>query len=164
MSWNEYESAVERGPMSGFLKWFLLLIVIFVIVSGTGYVLGWFGEAASVAQKELGATAALHKYEWFIEQSAMIGKMDKDVELFRGRITEVKTRYATFGEPKDWSPDIRVQYNAEVKTANEDLIAVISQRNNIVREYNAASEKFNWTPFKTRPDAPQVRYEELSVS
>ncbi len=164
MSWNEYEKAGERGPMSGFLKWFVLLVAISVVISGTGYVLGWFGEAASVAQKEFGATATLRKYEWFIEQSAMIGKMDKDVELFRGRVAEVKTRYAIFGEPKDWTPDVRIQYNAEVKTANEDLIAMISQRNNIVREYNAASEKFNWTPFKTRPDAPQVRYEELSAS
>jgi hypothetical protein len=161
MSWNKYEKAVESGPMSGFMKWFGLFVAISIVISVTGYALGWFGEAANVAQKEFGATAALHKYEWFIDQSTRIGKMDQDIDLFKSRVTEVKTRYATYGEPKDWMLDVRVQYNAEIKTATEDLVAVISQRNNIVRDYNAASSKFNWTPFKTRPDAPQVRYEEL---
>ncbi len=80
MSWNEYESATERGPMAGFLKWFLLFVAISLIISGTGYIFGWFGEAASVAQKEFGATAALQKYEWFVEQSTRVSKMDKDVE------------------------------------------------------------------------------------
>lgn len=163
MSWDKYENSMDKGPFSGFMVWFGLFVVISVAVSIMGYTLGWFGEAASVAQKEFGATAALQKYEWFVDQSGRIQKMDQDVNLFTDRIVQIKTQYTAYGDPKDWTPDTRVQYNMEIRTASQDLIAVVSQRNNLVREYNAASMKFNWAPFQSKANLPATRYDELPV-
>jgi hypothetical protein len=58
---------------------------------------------------------------------------------------------------------IQTQYNQAKQQARDDLIAVASQRNNLVREYNAASEKFNWKPFLTRPDKPKDRFDDYVV-
>jgi len=43
------------------------------------------------------------------------------------------------------------------------FIAVASQRNNLVKEYNAASKKFNWAPFQTKSDKPPESYQDYVV-
>ncbi len=163
MSLYNNSSENKNSPYSSFLKIFTFLLFVSVTISVTGYTLGWFGEAASVAQKEFGADAALKKYEWFIEQSTMVAKMDQDVDIFRNKVNSVKKQYEAYGQPKDWTPDVRLMFNQSLNTAQSDLIAVISQRNGLVREYNAASSKFNWTPFKTHIDTPQVIYKEFRL-
>jgi len=125
---------------------------------------GWVSEASDVAKDEFGAGASLDKYEWFIDQANNIEKMDADVELYEGRVTSVKTQYSSYGENiAEWPPHIQVQYNGELQTARDDLVAVASQRNGLVREYNAASEKFNWAPYESNPDKPNESYHEYVV-
>lgn len=143
--------------------WFWVVGII-IVISATGYILGWFGSAATVAKNEFGPEAALAKYEWFIDQAKAIQKMDQDILLFQSRKAEVDNKYKAYGEDQSkWPPDVRVQYNRESQQARDDLLAIVSQRNNLVREYNAASEKFNWAPFQTRPDLPKQNYFEFTV-
>jgi hypothetical protein len=161
MSWKSYENAAEKGPMSLFWKIFFVLLVISIVTSVIGYALGWFGEAAEVAQEEFGPRAALEKYEWFINQANGIEKMDQDIALFESRVKSVEEQYAGYGSSmSEWPPHIQAQYNRERQQAREDLLAVASQRNNLVRDYNAQSEKFNWKPFQTKPDKPKERFHE----
>lgn len=164
MSWEKYESAAERRPIPFAIKIIIFFVVISAILGTVGYAFNWFGEAAQVAREEFGPRGALHKYEWFIEQASAIEKMDKDVEIFKGRLVGVKDQYQGYGEDMSkWPPHIQSQYNSNIGTARNDLVAIVSQRNNLVKEYNAASEKFNWAPFKTKVDKPRERFQEYAV-
>ncbi|MBI5732519.1 hypothetical protein HY967_00980 [Candidatus Jorgensenbacteria bacterium] len=142
------------------MKAVLVIIGIVVGITILGWVLGWFGNAADVAKKEYYPEAMLKKYEWFIDQSKAIQKMDQDIVNFRKRAEAVDQKYAAYGAQKTWAPDVRVQYNHEKTNATDDLIAMTSQRNGLVREYNAQSEKFTWAPFKTRDDLPPQTFSE----
>jgi len=163
-SWKEYEQAAEYGPWRIIVKVGSLMVGIMVLFLLVGYSLGWFGEAAKVAKEEFGPTAALQKYEWFIEQANRIEKMDKDVSMFELRLAKIEDQYEAYGSDKSkWPPDIRVQYNREYQQGREDLLAVASQRNNLVRDYNAASEKFNWKPFETKAGKPKERFHDYET-
>jgi hypothetical protein len=158
-SWNGYEKAANQGPMAITAKVLSTVIALSICLSVIGYIFGWFGEAAKVAQDEFGAKAALTKYEWFINQANNIEKMDKDISLFEARTKSVDEQYKGYGEDMaKWPPHISMQYNKERQQSREDLIAIASQRNNLVKEYNASSEKFNWKPFQTKPDKPKERF------
>ncbi len=164
MSWNDYERAAEKGPLGFGFKVFFAVMAFLVVASVAGWGLGWFGEAGQVAQQEFGAKAALQKYEWFINQANGIEKMDKDIQMFEQRVANVGDQYSGYGkDPAKWPPHVQVQYNSEKKQAREDLLAVSSQRNTLVQDYNAQSEKFNWAPFQTRPDKPKERFHEYTV-
>jgi len=141
---------------------FLIIIAILVIVM----IFGWIGSGTNVVQKEFSPEAMLQKYEWFKNQSASIDKMDQDIKLFKTRISDLDTQYKEYGDSSSkWPPHIQVQYNNEKQQAREDLIAVVSQRNNIVREYNAQSSKFNWKYFdKTKTDIPKKAYNESPIN
>lgn len=137
---------------------------VVVLVGILGYAFGIFGEAAQVAQEEFGPRGALGKYEWFLEQASAIEKMDQDIKMFEGRVKGIDEQYKSYGDDlSKWPPHIQVQYNRAKQQARDDLIAVASQRNNLVKEYNAASEKFNWAPFKTKLDKPRERFQEYQV-
>ena len=155
---NEYRK--EFNETSREVKWtfwkVLWLIIVFVaIVSVAGYIFGWFGESARVAKEEFGPKAALEKYEWFVDYASKIKKMEADISLFENRIINLKSEYGFYGEnPAKWPLDVRTQYNHSLQLAQDDLVAIISQRNSLVMEYNAASDKFTWEPFKKRDDFP----------
>ncbi len=141
-----------------------LFVLLTTVVLGTiGSGLSWFGEGARVAKQEFGPQAMLHKYEWFVDQANAVKKMDQDVVIFKQRQVSTKTQYAGYGnDMSKWPLDVRVQYNTAIGQTRDDLAAVISQRNNLVRDYNAASEKFNWSPFQTRSNKPDQRFDEYS--
>ena len=126
--------------------------------------LGWWGEAADVAQRELGPKAMLMKYEWFVDQASRIAQMDANVDLYSKRVGGVDAQYASYGADKSaWPPAIQAQYNHERTIARDDLAAIVAQRNSIVREYNAQSEKFNWKLFNTKSDLPKPHYDESPI-
>ncbi|MDP1690147.1 MAG: hypothetical protein Q8L52_03030 [bacterium] len=159
--WDNVGERAEKGPWS---LW-VMLVIAFVVISATGYALGWFGEAAQVARDEFGPKAALEKYSWFIDQANRIEKMDQDLKIFEGRAQKVQEQYQGYGKDMaKWPPHIQVQYNQAAQQVRDDLAALASQRNNLVREYNAASEKFNWSPFQTRPDKPKERFHSYATS
>jgi hypothetical protein len=158
--WETFERAAEKGPLSLFGRIIGVVLIVSISLSIVGYGLGWFSEAAQVAKEEFGPRAGLEKYEWFIDQSNRIEKMDQDIKLFENRVGAIDEQYTSYGDRTKWSPDIRVQFNREKQQGRDDLLAVISQRNNLVRDYNGASEKFSWSPFQTRPDKPKERFNE----
>jgi hypothetical protein len=163
MSWESYEKAAEKGPMAIGVKIILLIFGLGIVMGLLGWGLGWFSEAGQVAQKEFGANAALQKYEWFIDQANRIDKMDQDIALFRNRLSSTEKQYSGYGKDMSkWPPHIQVQYNKDVGQSRDDMIAVISQRNNLVRDYNAQSQKFNWSPFETAEKKPQKSFKEFS--
>lgn len=136
-------------------------VILLVFALGVvAYALGWIGSAGDVIKEEFGPEAALEKYEWFIDQANHIEKADKDIKLYEGRQTSVEEHYTdTYGSEKSkWLPSVQVQYNQESQTARDDLLAIASNRNGLVREYNAQSEKFNWAPFESRSDMPPHSY------
>lgn len=147
MTSNEWWSLFKFGAA--------VLILVFLL-SAVAYGLGWIGSAADVTKQEFGPQAALEKYEWFIDQANAIRKADTDVKLFEQRRSDVEKQYAnTYGEDRSkWAPSTRALYSRAAETTRDDLVAVVSNRNNLVKEYNAQSEKFNWAPFQTRPDVP----------
>lgn len=61
-SWDDYNKAAEHGPMAITIKVFMAAFVFGIFVSIIGYGLGWFGEAAQVAQEEFGPRSTLEKY------------------------------------------------------------------------------------------------------
>ena len=142
-----------------------LVVIAFIGLWFVGYFLGWFGEAAKVTQEEFGPRAALKKYEWFINQANAIEKMDQDIALFENRIKQVDEEYSQYGNDKaKWPLHTQVMYNERKKTVQDDLVAVVSQKNNLVREYNAQSDKFNWKLFETDPRKPKEHFHEYVIT
>ena len=141
------------------------VILLVFALGAVAYGLGWIGEAGVVAQEEFGAKAALEKYEWFIDRANAIAKADADITLFEQRRVDIETQYeATYGADRSkWLPSTQAQYSQAASTARDDLLAVVSNRNALVAEYNAQSEKFNWAPFLTRPDMPPRAFVEYVV-
>ena len=58
---------------------------------------------------------------------------------------------------------MHLQYNHDRDQARDDLAAIVSQRNNLVRDYDAQAAKFNWEPYRSRDDRPPPRYGELTA-
>mgnify|MGYP001599434068 FL=1 len=147
----------EWTQLFGFGVAILLLIAA---LGAVAYGLGWIGSAAEVVKEEFGPQAALEKYEWFIDQAEAIEKADADITLFEQRRANIEAQYtSTYGVDKTkWSSSVQVQYNREVQIARDDLLAIVSNRNNIVKDYNAQSQKFNWAPFKGRADYPPENF------
>jgi len=143
----------------------IIVIAVVIFLSAGGSILWWVNQATIVAQNEFGPQAALQKYEWFIDQANAIAKADKDIALFEQKRVDIETQYdKTYGTDRSkWSPSIQAQYNQAIQTGRDDLIAVVSNRNGLVKEYNAQSEKFNWEPFMTRSDLPQKTFSDYVV-
>lgn len=162
---DDYRQSVDKGIAEGRwtfgrILWPILGVVVLLWI--LSYFLGWFSEAGQVAQQEFGPSAALEKYQWFIERQNSILKMDQDIKNFEGRLINLEQQYKSdYGQdPAKWSLATQTQYNHERQTARDDLLAVISQRNHLVQEYNANSQKFNWEPFRQRTDLPPESFEE----
>jgi hypothetical protein len=160
MSWEKPGKAIERGPISGAAAVIWIVLIIAILVVSAGIPLGWFKETARVAKEQYGPRASLEKYEWFVDQAQRIKKMDADVSIFEKRITSIDQSYAAYGEKVKWPPDVRIQYQSELQKAADDVVAMKSQRNTLVQEYNAQSKKFNWSPYKTRADKPEESFQE----
>lgn len=157
--WEKAADRIEQGPWSAFRVVLVWIVVPTLILGLIGIPLGWFNQASQVAQEEFGPRAALEKYSWFIDQANRIEKMDQDLKIFEGRVSGVDKQFDAYGKDKSkWPPHIQMQYNQAAGQGRDDLAALASQRNNLVRDYNAASEKFNWKMFQTRPDKPKQHF------
>lgn len=148
MTSNDWKTTFKFGVL------FLLLVFALSVVGSILF--GWFGGAGILIQKEFGPDAAMAKYSWFIDQSNAIKKADADIVLYQQRYADVETHYVSiYGEDKTkWATSVQVQYNHAISTTYDDMMAIISNRNTLVKEYNAQSKKFNWSPFMTRSDLP----------
>ncbi len=151
---------MTREEWKALFSWGFGILLLIAALGAVAYGLGWIGSAGEVAKEEFGPEAALEKYEWFIDQAAAIEKADSDIALFELRRANIEIQYAsTYGADKTkWSPSVQTQYNHEMQIARDDLLAIVSNRNNLVKEYNAQSQKFNWAPFKGRDDYPPENF------
>jgi len=131
-----------------FWKIFWPIVALSVILSVTGYVFGWFGEAAQVAQQEFGASALLKKYEWFKDASAQLDKKSADIQVYTKRSGDLKESYKDTPR-KDWPRDDREQ----LSQWETELAGIKASYNSLASEYNAQMAKFNWK-FTNAGDVP----------
>lgn len=147
--WEDYENAAERGPMAIAVKVILAVAVLGVLVWGIGYGLGWFGEAARVAQEEFGPRAMLEKYEWFKDAAAQLEKKQADITVYDGRMTAMNETYKNLAREK-WPREDREQWNVW----SSEVAGVKASYNMLAAEYNAQMAKFNWR-FANKGDLPK---------
>jgi len=135
MSWDRYETQAESGPW-GLFKIGLLAILL---LAGLGLFAGLLGrgcsvvnETASVAQKELGPSALLKKYEWFKNASAQLDKKRADIAMYEAQIKRGSAK------AHDRLTEDRVfQWETE-------CLGVKASYNGLAAEYNAQMAKINW--------------------
>ena len=137
--WQDYEAAAKRGPMTIAVKVILAVFVLSFLVGGIGYVAGWFGEAAQVAQEEFGPRAALEKYEWFKDAAAQLEKKQADIAVYEGRQKAMNETYQDLARQK-WPREDREQYNVW----SSEVAGVKASYNALAADYNAQMAKFNW--------------------
>jgi predicted metalloprotease len=151
----------------------IAVLVIFVVFAVIGNVFNWFGwnswTVQKVIQTEVGPQAAMDKYHWFVDQSNLIKQADANITTMRQSLADTEKHYTdTYGSDKTkWSQAAQVMYNQAWGTAHGDLVSVINMRNQTVRDYNAASAKWDWRIFKVNtqdfPDLPPQTYAELAL-
>jgi hypothetical protein len=138
-NWDDYERAADRGPLAFAVKAIAGLAVICALVGGIGYVFGWFGEAAKVAQDEFGPEAMLKKYEWFKDASAQLDKKRADITVYESRMTAMADGYKNLPR-QNWPREDREQYNVW----SSEVAGVKASYNQLAAEYNSQMAKFNW--------------------
>ena len=146
--------------MTGTEKFCLAAIIFCVLALCVVVPIGC--NAMKTVSKEFMPSEALRKYEWFIDQDASIAKMDAEIDLYDEKVKDIEDQYKGYGDDmSEWPVDVRVSYNFSVQSARTDKLSVTSMRNELVREYNAASSKFNWSLFESRADMPRRMIDEL---
>ena len=159
--YREYRRDVQQAAGEApFLGWQLFKIILVLMILGTGvsvvgYGLGWFGEAAQVARKEFGPSAALKKYEWFKNAAAELDAKKANIETYQGRLTAMEKSYA--GTPRaKWDRTDREQLNLW----ENEVAGAKASYNSLAAEWNAQISKFNWKSFQG--DLPEGSSELLS--
>lgn len=156
--WDKYADAAAKGPWCAVRAFFWPIVGLMVVLLAlwlVGGALGWFGEAAQVAREEFGPRAALEKYEWFKDASAMLDKKKADVKVYSSRMAALGEGYE--GVPRrEWARHDAEQYNVW----SSEVAGVKASFNTLAAEYNAQMVKFNWR-FANRGDLPQGATEPL---
>ena len=137
--WQDYEKAAKRGPMTIAVKVILAFFALGIFVAVIGYGLGWFSEAAQVAQEEFGPRAALQKYEWFKQAAAQLEKKQADITVYEGRQRAMDETYKDLARHK-WPREDREQYNVW----SSEVAGVKASYNALAADYNAQMAMFNW--------------------
>ncbi len=138
----------ENKPFKTLFIWLVFLTLIGTGVSIVGSGLGWFTNAAKVANQEFSPEAMLKKYEWFKDAAASLDKKQANISAYKSRINSFKEDYE--GKPKsEWPRDDRQSYNQ----INAEYQGMLQMYNSVVADYNSQSNKFNWKSFdKTNDD------------
>jgi len=123
------------------VKIWIAVMGIFGVIGLTSFIIKGTGEAMDVAHKEFGAKAALSKYEWFIDTSAILDKMASDIGIYT--------------EKQKMCETVRDRLSREqCMLWSQELAGIKSTYNDTVAEYNSASKKFNWELFNTNDLKP----------
>ena len=133
--WQDYEKAAEHGPLKITVKVICAIFILAIIC----YCLGWFGEAAKVAQEQFGPQIALKKYEWFKDAAAQLEKKQADIKLYNARLVQMNETYKNL-ERQKWPREDREQQNVW----SSEVAGVKASYNALAAEYNAQMAKFNW--------------------
>ena len=126
----------------------LVLISLLFSIVLLGHMLGWFGEAAQVAQEQFGPRAMLKKYETFKDQAAALDAKRANIEASKARMKNMEQTYA--GVPRThWArPDLE-QYNLW----STEVAGMLASYNDLAAQYNAEMAKVNWR-FANAGDLP----------
>ena len=134
---NVDNKLLKKVGWSGF-KIIAAIMVVMFMLSGLGMIFGWFGNAAAVAKKEFSPEASLKKYEWFIDASEQINKLDSDIKVYKDKqdmlCVEGMDRIA----------------REQCMTWGQEVAGIKSAYNDVVADYNAQSRKFNWDLYNTQ--------------
>lgn len=142
MSNQEYRKDVCEAITEGrwtFWKLFAAVVPIIIVLAIIGYTASWFGEAAKVAQEELGPREVLRKYEWFKDAAAQLEKKQADIKVFDGRIKSQDKAYEDVAR-KDWPRDEREQRSVW----ESEVAGLKASYNQLAADYNAQMSKINW--------------------
>jgi hypothetical protein len=146
-----------NNPNWGRIKNIILIVFImslFVLFVGA---LASCQEAAQVAREEFGPRASLKKYEWFKDASSQLEKKRRDIEIYSQRLNGLIDTYP--GVPRrEWDRLDKQTYNQ----ISAELSGVRSSYNKLAAEYNAQSDKFNWSIYKGNSDIPPNQYKQLN--
>ncbi len=144
----------ESKPFKTLFIWIVVLMLIGTGVSIIGTGLGFFTNAAKVAQQEFSPEAMLKKYEWFKDASAALDKKQADLSAYSVRINTFKDDYSGI-KKSEWPRDDRQAFNQ----LNAEYQGMLQMYNSVAAEYNAQSNKFNWSKFdQTNGDSIQKHF------
>lgn len=147
-SWESYETAAKRGPLSIMFKVFIALTIFSVVTGVVGYGLGWFGEAAQVAQEEFGPRRLLEKYEWFKDAAAQLDAKHASIATYEASFRETKQTYGA--DALKWPRDVR----EDLSVRSQAVAGLKASYNTLAADYNSQMAKFNWR-FTNAGDLPQ---------
>lgn len=148
MTWDSFERAADKGPMSIFW-WFVPRVIVvgitFGLLGGCVAVIG-FGvnplrQAARVVEKTIDADNVIYNYEWFKQRH-------EDIQAIDRKIVDAKAAADTFKEeagPRDkWHREDREEHSR----LSSVHLGLTQQRADIVADYNARSRMANRSIFK----------------
>ena len=116
-----------------------LVVVFGLLATGAAWVLGMFGETATVVHDQFGPQALLVKYEWFKDASAQLDKKMADIAVYQNRFESLQATYA--GIPRtQWARDDREQ----LSIWQSEVSGIKASYNSLAAEYNAQMSKFNY--------------------
>jgi len=133
---DRVEAELSSLTVGKLIKWGVIFIFIMAIFSAVSFTLSIFGEAAQVAKSEFGAKASLKKYEWFKDASQQLIKLNKDINIYQDKVDTLCR-----------SSGLDRVSREQCMVWSQELAGIKSARNDLVAEYNAQSNKFNWSVY-----------------
>lgn len=131
---------LEKGPWIIAIKVTAFAFGASVLFGTIGYGMGWFSEAATVAQDEFGPRETLKKYSWFKDAAAQLEKKLADIEVYETRVKLMEDNYKG-ADRKSWD-------RTDKETMNQwqtEMVGVKASYNSLAGEYNANMAKFHWS-------------------
>ncbi len=128
----------------------LVIAIIYVILN----IAGCFNEGVQVARNEFGPKASLEKYEWFKSAANVLKAKKVDIDNYRAVLSGMDSQWGAVAVT-EWPRDVRQEYSQR----KSELAGIITAFNGLVAEYEAASAKFNWAPYKGRDDLPPTTFQ-----
>lgn len=113
------------------------LPLLFLLLIALPATCNWVGSAAKVASEELNPRTLLTRYTWFKDVYSRVNAFDANLDAFKGNLTETTK---TYGEPSNWPKDVR----NDIAAQRREILGILSMRNNLASEYNAAMAKINY--------------------
>ncbi len=147
----------------GIIALFILGLTALWIGCGTcNYAGRAIKDGVETAHKEFDPSAMLKKYEWFKNQSQFILKAQKDIENLKSESNIRQEFEADNGKNHSaWSPIVQNSYQNVLEQNRQQRLALVSNTNKLIADYNAQSAKFTWDKFLTRDDLPPQTFSDV---
>lgn len=154
-SWDSYERAAERGPLSLFFKVMIPVAIMGAALGTCGYAFNWCSKTAEVVQDEVGPRALLDKYMWLKDAHAQLEKKQADIKVYQVGLNNISAQYYKIPRNK-WAREDRDAYNIR----STEVAGVIASYNDLAAQYNAKMSEVNWK-FTNVGDLPRGASEPL---